>query len=137
VAEFFGNSLLSEARATTGIVDRAHVYVLAKNEWLPMETLLQVSETSPFYNDKNPASVFYAESWAMVHYLLLNPEARREDLFKKYLVAWDSGADAVSAGGEEEGRNAGFPGRILGLIADSVDAGLTTVPDSMVWQVIM
>ena len=33
-----------------------------------------------------------------MHYLLLDPEARRADLFKKYLVAWDSGADAVSAG---------------------------------------
>jgi tetratricopeptide (TPR) repeat protein len=98
VAEFFGNSLLSEAKATTGTVDRGHVYVLARNDWLPMETLFQVSETSPFYNEKNPASVFYAESWATVHYLLLDPEARRADLFKKYLVSWDSGADAVSAG---------------------------------------
>ena len=98
VAEFFGNSLLSEAKATTGTVDRGHVYVLSKNEWLPMETLFQVTESSPFYNEKNPASVFYAESWATVHYLLLDPEARRADLFKKYLVAWDSGADAVSAG---------------------------------------
>lgn len=98
VAEFFGNSLLSEEKATTGTVDRGHLFVLSKNEWLPMETLFQVSETSPFYNEKNPASVFYAESWATVHYLLLDPEARRADLFKKYLVAWDSGADAVSAG---------------------------------------
>jgi tetratricopeptide (TPR) repeat protein len=98
VAEFFGNSVLSETQATTGTVDRGHLFVLSKNEWLPMETLLQVSETSPFYNEKNPASVFYAESWATVHYLLLDPEARRADLFKKYLVAWDSGADAVSAG---------------------------------------
>ncbi len=98
VAEFFGNSLLSEAKATTGTVDRGHMFVLAKSEWLPMETLFQVTESSPFYNEKNPASVFYAESWATVHYLLLDPEARRADLFKKYLVAWDSGADAVSAG---------------------------------------
>jgi tetratricopeptide (TPR) repeat protein len=98
VAEFFGNSLLSEEKATTGTVDRGHVYVLGKNEWMPMEALFQVSETSPFYNETNPASVFYAESWATVHYLLLDPEARREDLFKKYLVAWDSAADAVAAG---------------------------------------
>ncbi|HUE44580.1 MAG TPA: DUF1570 domain-containing protein [Candidatus Sulfotelmatobacter sp.] len=98
VAEFFGNSLLSETKATTGTVDRGHLFVLSKNEWLPMETLFQVSETSPFYNEKNQASVFYAESWATVHYLLLDPEARRADLLKKYLVSWDSGADAVSAG---------------------------------------
>jgi tetratricopeptide (TPR) repeat protein len=98
VAEFFGNSLLSETRATTGNVDRAHLFVLSKNEWLPMDTLFQVSETSPFYNEKSPASVFYAESWATVHYLLLDPEARRADLFNKYLVVWDSGMDAVTAG---------------------------------------
>jgi tetratricopeptide (TPR) repeat protein len=98
VAEFFGNSLLSETKATTGTVDRGHLFVLSRNDWLPMETLFQVSEISPFYNEKNPASVFYAESWATVHYLLLDPEARRADLFKKYLVAWDSGTDAVSAG---------------------------------------
>src|SRR5579863_8342215 len=98
VAEFFGNSLLGETRATTGTIDRGHLYVLTKNEWLPMETLLRVTETSPFYNEKNQASVFYAESWATVHYLLLDPEARRQGLLKKYLVAWDSGADAVAAG---------------------------------------
>jgi tetratricopeptide (TPR) repeat protein len=98
VAEFFGNSLLSEAKATTGTIDRGHVFALSKNDWLPMETLFQVSESSPFYNEKNPASVFYAESWATVHYLLLDTEARRAGLFRKYLVAWDSGADAVSAG---------------------------------------
>ena len=98
VAEFFGNSLLSEAKATTGTVDRGHMYVLAKNDWLPMETLFQVTESSPYYNETNQASVFYAESWATVHYLLLDPEARRADLFNKYLVAWDSGADAVAAG---------------------------------------
>jgi tetratricopeptide (TPR) repeat protein len=98
VAEFFGNSLLSEEKATTGTVDRGHVYVLGKNDWLPMETLFQVTESSPYYNETNQASVFYAESWATVHYLLLDPEARRADLFNKYLVAWDSGADAVAAG---------------------------------------
>jgi tetratricopeptide (TPR) repeat protein len=103
VAEFFGNSLLSETRATTGTVDRGHLFALSKNEWLPMDTLFQVTETSPYYNEKNPASVFYAESWATVHYLLLDPEARRANLFTKYLAAWDAGADAVAAGRTELG----------------------------------
>jgi tetratricopeptide (TPR) repeat protein len=112
VAEFFGNSLLGEEKATTGTVDRAHVYALSKNKWLPMETLFQVSESSPFYNERNPASVFYAESWATVHYLLLDPEARRANLFKKYLVAWDSGADAVSAGRTALGNLDTFEGAV-------------------------
>ena len=98
VAEFFGNSTLGAREARTGTVDRTHVYILSKNEWLPMETLLDVRESSTYYNEKNPASVFYAESWAVVHYLLLDPEARRQQLLKKFLVNWDSSGDRVEAG---------------------------------------
>ena len=98
VAEFFGNSTLGAGEARTGTVDRTHVYILSKNEWLPMETLLDVRESSTYYNEKNLASVFYAESWAVVHYLLLDPEARRQQLLKKFLVNWDSSGDQLEAG---------------------------------------
>ena len=95
VAEFFGNSTLGAQEARTGTVDKTHLYILSKNEWLPMETLLDVRESSTYYNEKNLASVFYAESWAVVHYLLLDPEARRQQLLKKFLAHWDSSGDRV------------------------------------------
>ncbi len=97
VAEFFGNSTVGATEATTGTIDRAHLWVLGRNEWLPAEMLFGVREGSPYYNEKNPASVFYGESWAVVHYLLLDPEARRGDLLRKFLVAWAGGMDSVSA----------------------------------------
>jgi len=97
VAEFFGNSTLGATEATTGTADRAHLWVLGRNEWLPLETLFRVKEGSPHYNEKNPASVFYAESWAVVHYLLLDPDARRGDLLRKFLVAWAAGGDSMGA----------------------------------------
>ena len=49
----------------------------ARNKLIPIETLLQADEHSPFYNEANHASMFYAESWAIVHYLMLDPEARQ------------------------------------------------------------
>jgi tetratricopeptide (TPR) repeat protein len=98
VAEFFGNSTIGEGVARTGTVDKGHLYILSKNEWLPMETLLDVNESSPYYSEKNPASVFYAESWAMVHYLLLDPEARRQQLLKKFLANWNLSGDREAAG---------------------------------------
>jgi tetratricopeptide (TPR) repeat protein len=98
VAEFFGNSMLGPQEARTGTVDKSHLYILSKNEWLPMETLLDVKEGSPYYNETNPASIFYAESWAVAHYLLLDPEARREQLLKKFLLNWNVSADRVGAG---------------------------------------
>jgi tetratricopeptide (TPR) repeat protein len=98
VAEFFGNSTLGSQEAKTGTVDKSHLYILSKNEWLPMETLLDVKEGSPYYSETNPASIFYAESWAMAHYLLLDPEARREQLLQKFLLNWNVSADRVGAG---------------------------------------
>lgn len=103
LAEFFGNSTLTARDVTTGAADKTHLYVLSKNELLPMETLLQVKENSPYYNEMNRASIFYAESWAVVHYLLLDPEARRQQLLGKFFAAWNKSGDAVEAAREAFG----------------------------------
>ena len=42
VAEFFGNSTVGPQEARTGNVDKTHLYILSKNEWMPIETLLEV-----------------------------------------------------------------------------------------------
>ena len=103
VAEFFGNSTVGPQEARTGTADKTHLYILSKNEWLPMETLLKVRGDSPYYNEKNPASIFYAQSWAATHYLLLDPEARREQLLQKFLLNWNGYGDRVRAGSEAFG----------------------------------
>ena len=103
LAEFFGNSTLGVKDVTTGTADKTHLYVLSKNELLPMETLLQVKENSPYYNEMNRATIFYAESWAVVHYLLLDPEARRQQLLSKFLAAWEKSGNPVEAAREAFG----------------------------------
>jgi tetratricopeptide (TPR) repeat protein len=108
LAEFFGNSTLTAKDATTGAADKTHLYVLSKSELLPVETLLQVKENSPYYNEMNRASIFYAESWAVVHYLLLDPEARRQQLLGKFFAAWNKSGDAVEAAREAFGDLASF-----------------------------
>lgn len=93
LAEFVANSTPGDKDVKTGTADKAHLYVLSKNEWLPIKTLFEVTASSPYYNEKNPASIFYAESWAVAHYLLLDPEARREQLLSKFLAAWNKSGD--------------------------------------------
>ncbi len=41
-------------------------------EWslIPIETLIMVNQRSPYYHDEFKAQMFYAESWALVHYCL-------------------------------------------------------------------
>jgi tetratricopeptide (TPR) repeat protein len=116
LAEFFGNSKLGDKEVRTGTADKAHLYVLSKNAWLPVKTLLEVTEGSPYYNERNPASLFYAESWAVAHYLLLDLEARREQLLNKFFAAWEKSGDQTEAGREAFGDFERFGERVRGYV---------------------
>ncbi|MCC6586975.1 MAG: hypothetical protein IT168_09815 [Bryobacterales bacterium] len=49
-------------------------YTLSQMKWLPLSTILNVQHDSPEYNERNRASIFYAQSWAMVHMLKIGQE---------------------------------------------------------------
>jgi tetratricopeptide (TPR) repeat protein len=97
LAEFYGNSRLGEKESRTGTIDETHLYILQQNKLLPIETLLNVEQSSPYYNEANQASVFYAESWALVHYLMMDPEAQQRQLLKNFLTAWDQSGNQIDA----------------------------------------
>jgi hypothetical protein len=40
---------------------------------IPVETLLAVDQRSPYYHDEDKVQMFYAESWALIHYLTFGP----------------------------------------------------------------
>ena len=103
LAEFFGNSTLGDKQSRTGTVDENTLYFLQQNRLIPIETLLEVDHTSKYYNEANRASVFYAESWALVHYLMMNPEARQRQLLTKFTAAWDRTQNQVQAAQEAFG----------------------------------
>jgi tetratricopeptide (TPR) repeat protein len=103
LAEFFGNSTLGSKESYTGTIDRGHLYMLSQSKLLPVETLLQVDHQSPYYNEADRASVFYAESWAVVHYLMLNPDARQKQLLSKFFLALDKSGTQLEAAREAFG----------------------------------
>ena len=49
----------------------SHVYLLREKTLMPLRTLFQVDQKSPYYNERDKQSIFYAESWALIHYLML------------------------------------------------------------------
>jgi len=104
MAEYLGNAILSDKKEVRiGVVDPGHLYVLQHNKLLPIEVLLSVDHNSPFYNEQNRVSVFYAESWAVVHYLMFDQEARQKQLFVRFLKAWDKSSDQIGAAREAFG----------------------------------
>ena len=69
-AEFYSTIVIDNKQATIGRPPEAAVEVLRQEPLMPIVTLFGVDHNSPVYNDdSDPRSIFYAESWLVVHYL--------------------------------------------------------------------
>lgn len=97
LAEFYGNSAIHQKDVEIGKISPYHLQILQENRLIPIETLLSADSNSPYYNEQNRVSVFYAESWAIVHYLMLDPDARKQQLLSKFLTAWTASGNQVEA----------------------------------------
>jgi len=97
LAEYFGNSRIRDNEVNIGMPSRYLIETLQQNHLIPIDELLRADRQSPYYNEQNRVSVFYAESWAIVHYLLLDPGARQQQLLTNFLKAWEAGGDQVEA----------------------------------------
>jgi tetratricopeptide (TPR) repeat protein len=75
LAEYYSTFELSDGnkRVTLGLPIGRRVQMLRERELLPVEKLLSVDTDSAYYNERDERNLFYAESWALVHYLLSGP----------------------------------------------------------------
>ena len=62
--------------------------MLKNNQPLPLKVLFAVDTNSPYYNESLKANMFYAESWAFVHFMMHGEYA---DRFKRYVEALTRG----------------------------------------------
>jgi len=97
LAEFFANSTIRDKEVEIGHYSPYHLRILQENKLIPIDTLLQVDHTSPYYNEQNRTTVFYAESWTLVHYLMLDPDARKRHLLQSFLDAFDASGNQIEA----------------------------------------
>jgi tetratricopeptide (TPR) repeat protein len=70
LAEFYGNTRIETDRVYVGAPSASNLRVLRETPPLPLSTLFAVNASSPYYHEENKASIFYAESWALTHYLI-------------------------------------------------------------------
>jgi Tfp pilus assembly protein PilF len=97
LAEFYGNSAIHDKDVAIGKIAPYHLQVLRHERLIPIDALLLADSQSPYYNEQNHASMFYAESWAIVHYLLMDPEARKRKYLFTLLSEWDASGDQLAA----------------------------------------
>ena len=72
IAEYYSSFTTTPDGRTVhlGIPHASHVYEL-RETFLPLQTIVSTTRDSSQYNEKDKKGTFYAESWALVHYLLL------------------------------------------------------------------
>ncbi|HYG12357.1 MAG TPA: tetratricopeptide repeat protein [Pyrinomonadaceae bacterium] len=64
---------------------------LARAGLLPLKTLLSADSSSAHYQQQDKHAVFYAQSWAFVHYLLNDPGGVRQAQLARYLELASAG----------------------------------------------
>jgi len=69
LAEFYENTDIHEKDVALGQPSPENIQWLRENRLLPLATLLTVDTSSPYYHEEKKGSIFYAESWALTHYL--------------------------------------------------------------------
>src|SRR5215212_163282 len=96
LAELYESLEFSGGDALIGAPHHGYVNLLRQVELLPLKTLFSIGPDSPHYNEQDKVGIFYGESWALVHYLMLGDRAR-QDQFKQFIQRVGRGDDAAKA----------------------------------------
>jgi tetratricopeptide (TPR) repeat protein len=92
LAEFIGNTWMRPDGIFIG-APSPRLAELRSGAIYPIETILNVNHTSPYYRDADKAGLFYAESWGLTHFLMLGPGMEQGQKMNAYLSSLQKGVD--------------------------------------------
>lgn len=92
LAEFYSTFTSDdEQKAKLGTLIPRHIHTLRDRVFLPLKTLFDVDHKSPHYNETNKAGIFYAQSWALIHYLILGEGGKRQSQLGQFISRLNNG----------------------------------------------
>ena len=97
MAEFYASCSVENDRVIVGRAAPWNLQLLQQTAPLPIETLLAVDATSPLYNEQSRSSIFYGQSWAIVHYLMHGSRGAQRPRLAAYVDLVGKGVDSVEA----------------------------------------
>ena len=97
IAEFFQNTDFHDKNVILGQPSVDDIQYLRQNSTIPLSTLFRVDHNSPYYHEENKGSVFYAESWALTHYLQVRDREKGTSQVHDYMVLMSQHQDPVEA----------------------------------------
>jgi len=126
LADLYSSLQPQGSKIRVGDLLPGRVQRLQRSRLIPLEELVAVDHSSPWYNERQRASVFYAESWALTHMLALSQEYRRR--FPEFVVEVAAKRSLEAALKEAFGKTVRevetdlthyFSGRLIGSLLDA------------------
>lgn len=93
LAEYYSTFDITDGdkKVWLGKVISNHVLLLRQKKFLPLSQLFATGTDSSEYNERDKKGVFYAQSWALVHYLMYGKEGQRRPQLGKFLQLLGAG----------------------------------------------
>lgn len=102
LAEFFGSTEIDDADVRQGQPRAEVVAFLREVRMMDLDKFFSVDPTSGEYNEQTRATVFYAQAWAIVHYLILGDKGAHGEQLNDFVREIAAGTP------EEEARTKAF-----------------------------
>jgi tetratricopeptide (TPR) repeat protein len=97
LAEYYQNTDIHDKEVLLGQASENDILYLRQNRLLPLATLLKVDYSSPYYHEEEKGSVFYAESWALTHYIEVTDRQKNTTHMTDYVKLLAQHEDPVIA----------------------------------------
>lgn len=96
LAEFYSTFRITGDTVEVGRPVEHHLLWLAQKPLMKLEELFAVRPNSRDYNEGERQGTFYAQAWALTHYLVIGDPQHREN-FSKLLAQLEQGTDSETA----------------------------------------
>ena len=103
LAEFFQNTDIENKDVRLGEPSPEDLVYLRQHSLIPLPMLFQVDANSPYYHEEEKGSVFYAEAWALTHYLEVTDYREHTNRLGAYLQLVNHQVDPVTAAAQAFG----------------------------------
>jgi len=97
LAEFFQNTEVRDKDVLLGEPSADDLLYLRRQSLIPLPVLFKVDANSPYYHQEQKGSVFYAESWALTHYLQISDREKQTNRVTEYIRLMAQHEDPVAA----------------------------------------
>ena len=86
IAEFYDQFIIEgDEKVTLGGLNNSHLYSLQQTKMIPFDQFFGIDYYSLHQQGKHSANIYYAQSWALMHYLMLGNEGKRQPQLTAFL----------------------------------------------------